>query len=283
MPVDFCRWPGDPSGRSHEIGERLGSALGGCRACSTNRVTSVRTSTRSGWQQESYQDNDFHNLPLVPVNKPDGSPRTISVQFPGRDVVARVWRVDVGRVPLYLLDTNIPENPRPEDRDITDQLYGGDSEMRLKQEILLGIGGFRALEAMGIHPGVYHMNEGHSAFLSLEHTRRLMEDEQLTFGEARQLSACGTVFTGHTPVIAGHDAFPADLMDRYLSNYMPGLGISRADFLGLGRVNPADQSEQFSMDGVGAPHVLLPKWRQQTARPGEPPDVAGAVAGRSGR
>jgi starch phosphorylase len=201
----------------------------------------------AGWQQESYQDNDFHNLPLVPVNKPDGSPRTVSVQFPGRDVVARVWRVDVGRVPLYLLDTNIPENPRPEDRDITDQLYGGDSEMRLKQEILLGIGGFRALEAMGIQPGVYHMNEGHSAFLSLEHTRRLMEDEQLTFGEARQLSACGTVFTGHTPVVAGHDAFPADLMDRYLSDYMPGLGISRADFLGLGRVNPSDQSEQFSM------------------------------------
>jgi starch phosphorylase len=201
----------------------------------------------AGWQQESYQDNDFHNLPLVPVLMPDGSPRTISVQFPGRDVAARVWRVDVGRVPLFLLDTNIPENPRPEDRDITDQLYGGDNEMRLKQEILLGIGGYRALEAMGIRPGVYHMNEGHSAFLSLEHTRRLMEAEQLTFSEARQLSACGAVFTGHTPVIAGHDAFPADLMDRYFSSYMARLGLGRAEFLGLGRVNPSDQSEQFCM------------------------------------
>jgi starch phosphorylase len=201
----------------------------------------------AGWQQESYQDNDFHNLPLVPVQKPDGLPLMIAVQFPGRDVVARLWRVDVGRVPLYLLDTNIPENFRPEDRDITDQLYGGDNEMRLKQEILLGIGGFRALEAIGIQPGVYHMNEGHSAFLSLEHTRRLMEAEHLTFAEARQLSACGTVFTGHTPVIAGHDTFPADLMDRYFSSYMPGLGLGRTDFLGLGRVNPSDQSEQFCM------------------------------------
>ena len=104
----------------------------------------------AGWQQESYEDNDFHNLPLAPVRQPDGAPLTISVEFPGRDVVARVWRVEVGRVPLYLLDTNIPENPRPEDRDITDQLYGGDLEMRLKQEILLGIGGYRALEALGI-------------------------------------------------------------------------------------------------------------------------------------
>ena len=237
----------------------------------------------AGWQQESYQDNDFHNLPLVPVNQPDGSPRTITVQFPGRDVVARVWRVDAGRVPLYLLDTNIPENPRSEDRDITDQLYGGDSEMRLKQEILLGIGGYRALEAMGIQPGVFHMNEGHSAFLSLEHTRRLMEAERLTFGEARQLSACGTVFTGHTPVIAGHDTFPADLMDRYFSNYIPGLGLDRADFLGLGRMNPADQSEQFCMtvlalrmsafrNGVSKLHGQVARQMWRGLWPGVPED-----------
>ncbi len=121
----------------------------------------------AGWQQESYQDNDFQNLPLSLERQPDGRPVTIHVTYDGRSVTAQVWRAQVGRVPLYLLDTHPAEN-RKEDRDITDQLYGGDLEMRLKQEILLGIGGYRALLALGIEPTVCHMNEGHSAFLGLE-------------------------------------------------------------------------------------------------------------------
>jgi starch phosphorylase len=201
----------------------------------------------AGWQQESYQDNDFHNLPLTLVRRANGSVLTIAAPMDGREVVAQVWRVDVGRVPLYLLDTNIPENPRPEDRDITDQLYGGDLEMRLKQEILLGIGGCRVLEALGIRPTVFHMNEGHSAFLALERVRRLMETERLSFAEARELASAGLVFTGHTPVMAGHDYFPPQLLDRYLASLAASLGLSRKEFLGLGRRNPDDDGEEFCM------------------------------------
>jgi starch phosphorylase len=201
----------------------------------------------SGWQQESVKDNDFHNLPLTPVFKQDGSPQTVTMAYPGRDVVARIWRVDVGRVPLFLLDTNIPENQQAEDRDITDQLYGGDSEMRLKQEVLLGIGGYRALLAMGINPGVCHMNEGHSAFLSLERTRHLMQTMNLSFAEARLLAAVGMVFTTHTPVLAGHDRFQATLLERYFSPYLDKLGISLQELLALGRQNPSDPGEPFCM------------------------------------
>ena len=130
--------------------------------------------TQAGWQQESYADNDFHNLPVSPAVGQDGKPVVVEVSYPGRPVRAQVWRVAVGRVSLYLLDTNLAAN-RPEDRDITDQLYGGDRDMRIRQEILLGIGGYHALAALSLDPTVYHMNEGHSAFLGLERVRRLME------------------------------------------------------------------------------------------------------------
>ena len=200
---------------------------------------------QSGWQEEAYEDNDFLNLPIEPVER-DGKPLVVSVGYPGRPVRARIWQVRVGRVSLYLLDTNIPEN-RPEDRDITDQLYGGDLEMRIKQEIMLGIGGYRALEALGLEPTVYHMNEGHSAFLSLERVRRLMETRGLTFTEARELASSGLIFTGHTPVEAGHDYFPPELMDRYFADCPRTLGIGRAEFLGLGRRNPANNAEAFCM------------------------------------
>jgi len=201
----------------------------------------------AGWQKERYEDNDFHNLPLTLVRKPDGSAMKVAVQFPGRDVAAQIWRVDVGRVVLYLLDTNLPDNERPEDRDLTDQLYGGDPEMRLRQEILLGIGGYRALEQLGVNPGVFHMNEGHSAFLSLEHARRFMNSLGLSFREARELASSSLVFTGHTPVMAGHDFFPPELMDRYFTGYLPALGIGRREFLALGRQNPADDTDPFCM------------------------------------
>jgi starch phosphorylase len=192
---------------------------------------------QAGWQQESYEENDFHTLPLSPAVDEHANPIVIEVQYPGRRVFAQVWRAQVGRVPLYLLDTNIAGNA-PEDRDITDQLYGGDNEMRIKQEIMLGIGGCRALEALGIDPSVFHMNEGHSAFLALERTRRLMQSRGLSFAEARALAAAGLVFTTHTPVDAGHDHFSPELMDRYFGEYARGLGISRDAFLALGRTLP---------------------------------------------
>src|SRR6266542_727437 len=201
----------------------------------------------SGWQQEEYEDNDFHNLPLLLERRDDGTPLTVDIAYPGGQVTAQVWSVRVGRIPLYLLDTNIPTNSRSEDRDITDQLYGGDLNTRIRQEILLGIGGYRALEALGLEPTVYHMNEGHSAFLALERTRRLMEKGQLSFSQARALASASLVFTTHTPVQAGHDYFPPKLMDHYFSQYFPRLGITWAEFLGLGRGNPSDDREDFSM------------------------------------
>ncbi|HEU0139279.1 MAG TPA: alpha-glucan family phosphorylase [Bryobacteraceae bacterium] len=200
-----------------------------------------------GWQEEEYESNDFHTLPLSPVLDPaSGSPLAISVAFPGRSVFARVWKASVGRVSLYLLDTNVPENS-PADRDITDQLYGGGIEMRLEQEILLGIGGCRMLDALGLSPTVFHMNEGHSAFLALEHVRTLMRAHGLSFSEARQVAFGSLIFTTHTAVPAGHDYFPPDLMERYFREYRPELGLSLHDFLALGRQNPDDGNEHFCM------------------------------------
>jgi len=191
--------------------------------------------SQSGWQQEAYENNDFENLPLSPAYKPDGSNAIVEVDLAGHAVYAQVWRVQVGRVALYLLDTNIPQNIRPEDRDITDQLYGGDREMRIRQEIVLGIGGYRALQALGLQPTVYHMNEGHSAFLALEHVLQLMRKHRLSFAEARELASASLTFTTHTPVEAGHDYFPRDLVDRYLGDIARQLGISQTDFMQLGR------------------------------------------------
>jgi starch phosphorylase len=202
--------------------------------------------SQAGWQQEAYVTNDFHNLPLRSLARADGKPLTIEVQYPGRTVTARIWWAQAGRVPVYLLDTNVSSNS-PADREITGELYGGDNEMRIKQEILLGVGGYRALEAAHVQPGVYHMNEGHSAFLSLEHVRRLMERYQLSFAEARELASPSLIFTTHTPVEAGHDYFGPDLMDRYFTDYYQTLGLNRHDFLGLGRRNPDDQNELFCM------------------------------------
>ncbi len=201
----------------------------------------------AGWQQEAYEDNDFHNLPLTLECRSDGTPVTIEIFYPGNRVVAQIWRACVGRIALYLLDTNTAANARTEDRDITDQLYGGDLDMRIRQEILLGIGGFRALEALGIRPTVYHMNEGHSAFLSLELVRRMMEKQNMTFEEASELASAALIFTTHTPVEAGHDYFPVHLFDKYFPEYIPKLGLTRDRFLGLGRRNPADGGEEFCM------------------------------------
>jgi len=200
-----------------------------------------------GWQQEQYPVNDLSNMPVQLQRQQDGSPLTVTVPFPGRDVHLRIWRVQVGRVPLLLLDTNTPLNERSVDRDLTDRLYAGDKEMRIQQEIVLGIGGVRALAAMGYEPTVFHMNEGHSAFLALERIRDLMEREGVDFEIACQVVAAGNVFTTHTPVPAGIDRFDEDLVIRYLSHLLPTLGLDEERFLDLGRSQPGRAGGPFSM------------------------------------
>ena len=199
-----------------------------------------------GWQQERYPQNDFYTLPIRLEKGADGKPVVISVDLPGRPLHAQVWRVQVGRIALFLLDTNIPANSQA-DQDITDQLYGGDREMRIKQEVLLGIGGYRALKALGLHPSVYHMNEGHSAFIALERCRDLIETNKMSFAEAREATTAGSVFTTHTPVPAGNEYFSPELVDKYLSKYYHDLGITRKEFFALGRQNPDDDHEAFCM------------------------------------
>ena len=199
-----------------------------------------------GWQQELYPENDFYNMPLHEVRDDAGNPATVAVEMNHRQVHAQIWRLEVGRTPVYLLDTNLDQN-HPDDRAITAQLYGGDLEMRIRQEILLGIGGQRALETLGIVPTVCHMNEGHSAFQALERIRRLMTRRDLSFPEARAAASAGNVFTTHTPVPAGNDMFPPNLVERYFGNYWPQLGLDRDAFLSLGRIKPEDPHEPFCM------------------------------------
>jgi len=204
-----------------------------------------------GWQQETYPVNDFSTLPLVPEMDARNKPLTISVEFPGRLAYARIWKVQVGRVPLYLLDTNVPQNSG-DDRRITGSLYGGDGELRLQQEMVLGIGGIRALAALGIRPTVCHLNEGHSAFLGLERTRTLMEELGVSFFEARQLCAAGNLFTTHTPVPAGFDRFDLQLMAKYFSAFAERLGIPFERLLSYGCQNPRDPNESFNMAFLAA-------------------------------
>ncbi|RMH57077.1 MAG: glycosyltransferase family 1 protein [Candidatus Hydrogenedentota bacterium] len=198
-----------------------------------------------GWQEEQYPDNDFYVLPSSPVLDANGEPETIEILVGERSVKVHIWRVKVGRVDLYLLDTNLAEN-HPDDRKITGQLYGGDREMRLKQEIVLGIGGVRALHHLDIHPAVYHMNEGHSAFATLERANILMK-KGLSFTAAKNYIRATSVFTTHTPVPAGNDYFAPDLMIRYFRKYCEEIGIDLAQLLSLGRINPEDKNEYFCM------------------------------------
>ncbi len=199
-----------------------------------------------GWQQERHPENDFYTLPIQIERDKDDKPVTVSIEYPGRNIVAQIWRVQAGRIPVFLLDTNIPANSQ-EDQDITDQLYGGDRETRIKQEIMLGIGGYRALCALGMKPTVCHMNEGHSAFLSLERSRQLMKENSLSFAEAREVTTAGTVFTTHTPVPAGNDYFTPVLMDKYFADFYKKCGITRKEFLSLGRRDANNDAEDFCM------------------------------------
>jgi len=199
-----------------------------------------------GWQQEDYPFNDFFNMAMTLERGPDGKPASIEVDYPGRKVTARIWRVQVGRNPLLLLDTNLPEN-RPEDRELTARLYGGDIDMRIRQEILLGIGGVRALHALGIRPEVFHLNEGHSAFLGLERIRLLMAEQKYPYDVAYELVRSSSVFTTHTPVPAGNDHFDPALVRTYLKPLGDQLGIGIDGLLALGRQDPQDKDETFCM------------------------------------
>jgi len=199
-----------------------------------------------GYQQESYPLNDYSRLPVTLQRDEDGKPIKISVPMPGRQLYAQIWKVQVGRVPLYLLDTNMPDNPRQEDRDLTDRLYGGDRRTRIRQEILMGIGGIRALDALGLRPDICHMNEGHSAFLALERIRQLMQEKGLSFDQAREISRMSNIFTTHTPVPAGLERFGFDLIDEHMTEYYQTLGLSRQQFIDMGRENMGTY-ELFSM------------------------------------
>ncbi|MDE2770943.1 MAG: alpha-glucan family phosphorylase [Bacteroidota bacterium] len=208
----------------------------------------IQSLDENGWQQESYREIDFTSLPSTLERDTNGVPLQVHAEIGGRRVYARIWRLQVGRVPLYLLDTNFDANEHSEDRNLTDYLYGGGNELRIRQEIILGIGGYRALQLLNLRPQVYHLNEGHSAFLTLEHTRKLMVDHHLPFKEAGVAAAANVVFTTHTPVEAGHDRFPPELMDRYLVSYAKdALGLDRREFLALGREHPDNDNEFFGM------------------------------------
>ena len=201
--------------------------------------------TEDGWQLESFPVYDMHQWPATPVSGADGQPLKISVSLGRQALVAAVWLVNVGRVKLYLLDADVPENA-PELRAITAQLYGGDRRMRIRQEILLGIGGLRALRALGLRPEVCHMNEGHAAFLALERIRQTMQDCRLNYREAREAVFGGNIFTTHTPVPAGIDRFDGPLVEEHLGWMAGELGIGLRDLLALGR-EVADRDEEFCM------------------------------------
>src|SRR5579883_1492993 len=196
-----------------------------------------------GWQQERTPLNDFYTLPVRPATNEKGEEIFVKVLLPGGEASLKVWHIDVGRVKLYVLDSNIPQN-KPEHREITDQLYGGDIHKRIAQEIVLGIGGLRALKAVGVQPTVYHMNEGHSAFLAIERARVLMEEQKLTFEEALEATRVNNVFTTHTCVPDGIDLFDSGMVYQYLGPYCEKAGIPFEKLLDLGR---NDQSERFSM------------------------------------
>lgn len=215
-----------------------------------------------GWQQEEYPDNDFQCLPVRSARGPDGAQLRVTVNCAGAPVLANVWTINVGRVRLLLLDTNVPENPDSE-RVITAQLYGGDLDMRIRQEIVLGIGGVRALDALGVRPSVFHMNDGHCAFLGLERVRKAMQEDGLSFGESIEATASSNVFTTHTPVPAGHDRFPAALMDRHFRGFYSQLGLSAEQFLALGRQNRWDPNEDFCMTVLA---IRLSRWRNGVSK-----------------
>jgi glycogen phosphorylase len=204
----------------------------------------------NGWQQEEYIPNDVNQLPMELAIGVNGEAIAVQIETRTGFIRARVWRVKVGRVDLLLLDSNVEGNA-PEDRELTSRLYGGDGRIRIRQELLLGVGGFRALKAMGITPGVLHLNEGHSGFAVLEAIYNRMHEEGLTFDEAAPRVSRELVFTTHTPVPAGHDRFNSDLIEEHLGPLRERLGLSRERLMEIGRENPSSKDEDFCMTVLG--------------------------------
>jgi len=205
---------------------------------------------QSGWQREEYLQTDVNQLPMQPAIGVNGEPVVVEIQTRGGFIRAKVWRVKVGRIDLLLLDSNVSGNA-PEDLDTTSRLYGGDARTRIRQELLLGVGGFRALKAMGISPGVLHLNEGHSGFAVFEAIRNRMVEEGIDFNTAASQIPREVIFTTHTPVPAGHDRFNADLMEEHLGPLREQLGISHENMMGFGREYPTDHGERFCMTVLG--------------------------------
>jgi glycogen phosphorylase len=204
----------------------------------------------NGWQYEEYLQTDVNQLPMQPAIGVNGEPVVVEIATRGSSIRAKVWQLKVGRCDLLLLDSNVPGNA-PEDLETTSRLYGGDARTRIRQELLLGVGGIRALKAMGIRPGVLHLNEGHSGFAVFEAIQTRMEDEGLDFYTAARRIAREVVFTTHTPVPAGHDRFTADLIEEHLGPLRGKLGISHENLMGFGREHPTDHAEPFCMTVLG--------------------------------
>ncbi|HEX9069202.1 MAG TPA: alpha-glucan family phosphorylase, partial [Ktedonobacterales bacterium] len=204
--------------------------------------------SRDGKQEAIYEKLTFAQVPATAATGPDGREITIGVELPGRTVYAKVWRIQVGRIPLFLIDTDVEPNV-PADRTLSARLYAGDAEMRIAQETMLGVGGVRTLRALGIEPSVWHMNEGHAAFMGLERCRELVRDQHMPFAVAREVAAASAVFTTHTPVAAGNDVFGLDLIDRYFNDFWPQLGLDRDAFNALGQEIPG-KSDGFSMTAL---------------------------------
>jgi glycogen phosphorylase/synthase len=206
---------------------------------------------KDGDQIANYLPQNFTHLPIKPVRDENKNWIKIEVALPGRTIFAKVWKVEVGRVNLFLLDTDVDENSQS-DRFITHQLYGGDNENRFKQELLLGVGGIRILEKLDLNPLLYHCNEGHAAFIGLERLRTFVQFKKLPFNQAIEIVRASTLYTTHTPVPAGHDTFNEDILRTYIPHYADRLNISWKEFMGLGRVNKNDDSEDFSMSNLAA-------------------------------
>ncbi len=203
-----------------------------------------------GWQQEEYLQTDTSQMPMEPAIGTHGEPVMVQIETRGSSICAKVWRVKVGRCDLLLLDSNVEGNA-PEDRELTSRLYGGDGRVRIRQELLLGVGGFRALKAMGITPGVLHLNEGHSGFAVLQAIHNRMQEEGISFDEALPRVSREVVFTTHTPVPAGHDRFNADLIEEHLGPLREKLGLSPEKLMDLGRENPGSPYQQFCLTALG--------------------------------
>ncbi len=202
--------------------------------------------TEDGWQEARSVEINFNDMPIVKLYDENHEPVKISIELPGRTLWARIYEIQVGRVPLFLLHTDLPEN-NPQDRQLTDKLYISDPELRISQEMLLGIGGMRALERLGYKPVIYHMNEGHSAFLTLERINQLMNRDGYTLEQAREIVKKSGIFTTHTPVPAGNDEFPAWLIDKYFAHYWDKLRLNRDQFMDLAKIKTDWSDEVFSM------------------------------------